>query len=1153
MTDYKSMTDQELIELSLFGDDRAFSELVLRHEKVVLGTTMKVTGNTYSAQDASQDAFISAWIKLNTLSDPGKFRPWICRIARNSARNLVDHYRATAADISLDTSLLVEDEIPDAALDNIEKGELREMVRSLDEKIREAVVLHYFEGYSVSEIAERLGQPVGTVKWRLSEGRKILRKGYGAMEEYNENEEMVRRVMRQVEKLKLWQLKEDKSGFADEYREVLKNVNDLDESDQKDSALAEVLLMGYRWLDNIPRKSALDRIKALAEKVGTQELMQGVADAECMLVYDSVDFSDVRFDKLESSECDRIIYGRVADELKKLIPYYAHGGYLLAECRILMNVGEQYAYIRDYAAAKECLDEIAAKAPKGCKLYVEAVNLLDMYDKFAEEDDEGAFYSAYCFEMRQINNKLCFWGGDTGNVSIRTIGFTDAYYNLLIRYPFSNYLYDGIIYDPAMKPGQEAVCSDKKVGVTMVSDDAEVEVPAGRFSGCRHYVVKRSYLYKSDTALTDVYYHPNVGPVKTVYTNQPASGEYPRCRNEVVLCSYNAAFDGLVPRAGSRWDYQVICGDPVYCHPEEFSFPRYCVENGRDYFKEFSIQIVSSDAEKATAVLRTHADTDRFDDTWEGDVYRMNYILTRSLCTHKKPDLGMIDAALSRDITRRQRTHLKLARRTLERIAATCESYPENRDRVYDCQWDRFDVFEIKDRGGCVTMERVDPAYQLSCLPFRAHIEGEKIKFSEFIDILSDSTGYLWNDKWVPGYSEKYTRDVYGLKDRDLNFHFVRRGETVTVPAGTFENCVHIQFDMRDLGGTEMAYRGGWQDYWFAPGVGIVQYFRLLGNTYDCYWQLTEYSGTGDGYFPSGDGLFRRYEPKNLRNGFRSSLEITFVCEDGRTFMFADGEGSQLHEEHITKDLATHDEYRAVREHDPRRNKYLALKQATADLLAGWDPYGFASEGNEKEYEKAAETITGVAIWGVYDPAEKKDVRAGSVEKLEENIKNILVSPSGKLDGEKLRALSKMLFEQANKDLEKDEEWKDYLRRIDDRLISSEFDALLKKAKEMIGELDGHENGQIVVVDTVKRNIHAAVIPDASSKETIAERSLINDLSEQNDAAILRMLCIRKDGTVCIPSQAIRDMLIEANGANENTVILVEKENGHGILRLGDL
>ena len=60
MTVYNDKNDEVLVELTLLGDEKAFEELVIRHEKAVKGTAHKVTGNEFSAEDASQDAFVSA-------------------------------------------------------------------------------------------------------------------------------------------------------------------------------------------------------------------------------------------------------------------------------------------------------------------------------------------------------------------------------------------------------------------------------------------------------------------------------------------------------------------------------------------------------------------------------------------------------------------------------------------------------------------------------------------------------------------------------------------------------------------------------------------------------------------------------------------------------------------------------------------------------------------------------------------------------------------------------------------------------------------------------------------------------------------------------------------------------------------------------------
>ncbi len=244
MNKEKERNDSTLVQMALLGDNKAFEVLVARHERAVMGTALKVTENKYSAEDASQDAFVSAYINLSALREGDKFSSWVCTIAKNHARTLSEHYRSAIPEISLgefenyDFSSGFED-------DFTEKSDLHEMVNALSEKIREAIKMHYFDGYSVKEIASALLVSEGTVKWRLSEGRKQLRKGYGVMENtYSENETIFKRVMRQVEALKLWRIKENKEGFEAEYRAILDMINSLPDSKEKSYALAETLQLG---------------------------------------------------------------------------------------------------------------------------------------------------------------------------------------------------------------------------------------------------------------------------------------------------------------------------------------------------------------------------------------------------------------------------------------------------------------------------------------------------------------------------------------------------------------------------------------------------------------------------------------------------------------------------------------------------------------------------------------------------------------------------------------------------------------------------------------------------------------------------------------------------------------------------------------------
>ena len=338
MNQHTEKNDENLVRLTLLGDESAYEELVSRHQRAVMGTAYKVTKNRFSAEDASQDAFVSAWINLSELRDGSKFGSWVCSFAKNCARTLERHYRAAIPDISLDTLDGFEPAEEDELFAEDEYEDVRKAVDLLGEKIRKTVCLHYFEGKSVAEIAEILSVPVGTVKWRLSEGRKQLRKGYGIMEKtYNENESLVSRVMRQVEALKLWQLKNDKTGFEEEYRAVLANVEALEDSKEKSSMLADTLLRGYWWVSGEKKDEVFRRIKKAAEDGHNEDVMMSVACEE--------------YNKYSGEE--RIRFMRETQ-----IPYYREGGYPKTLAYVWFWLGYEYREKGEYEEAIRCYEQV---------------------------------------------------------------------------------------------------------------------------------------------------------------------------------------------------------------------------------------------------------------------------------------------------------------------------------------------------------------------------------------------------------------------------------------------------------------------------------------------------------------------------------------------------------------------------------------------------------------------------------------------------------------------------------------------------------------------------------------------------------------------------------------------------------------------------
>ena len=211
MSVYKNECDERLVELALCGDNLAFEELVIRYERAVVGTAYKITCDHYMAKDAAQEAFVAVWIQLKALTSQSKFGAYACAIAKNYAKKMVMRDRLIST-VSLT-------DFENWEFDDVDRGNTRQVVdddiydrlhvemESLSDKIKETIRLHYFNGLSVKEIAYRLDVPEGTVKWRLSEGRKQLQKGFGVMDKKNhsvENPSLVALVMERIQELELY-------------------------------------------------------------------------------------------------------------------------------------------------------------------------------------------------------------------------------------------------------------------------------------------------------------------------------------------------------------------------------------------------------------------------------------------------------------------------------------------------------------------------------------------------------------------------------------------------------------------------------------------------------------------------------------------------------------------------------------------------------------------------------------------------------------------------------------------------------------------------------------------------------------------------------------------------------------------------------------
>lgn len=176
-SDVSSSGDETLVLQSQQGDRNAFGELVCRHYEPVIRIVYRLCGNEQIAQDAVQEAFIRAWIKLPGFQPRAPFRGWLYRIAVNTALDILRQKPQESIDEREGMETMAEKSPgPEAAY--IEKEQiafLQALVKALPEAARAVLVLREYAGLSYAEIASILEIPVGTVMSRLNYARGRLR------------------------------------------------------------------------------------------------------------------------------------------------------------------------------------------------------------------------------------------------------------------------------------------------------------------------------------------------------------------------------------------------------------------------------------------------------------------------------------------------------------------------------------------------------------------------------------------------------------------------------------------------------------------------------------------------------------------------------------------------------------------------------------------------------------------------------------------------------------------------------------------------------------------------------------------------------------------------------------------------------------------
>jgi len=166
--------DMRLIARIRAGEQDAMSELYDRYSSVVYGVALRVLQDTAAAEDVLQDIFLQLWRKPDAFdSSRGSLAAWLAVIARHRA---IDRLRKRRPETDVEEVVIAgTTDLRDETERTLVIEKVRAALGEMNADQRKALEMAYFEGLTHTEIAEKTGEPLGTIKTRIRSGLQALR------------------------------------------------------------------------------------------------------------------------------------------------------------------------------------------------------------------------------------------------------------------------------------------------------------------------------------------------------------------------------------------------------------------------------------------------------------------------------------------------------------------------------------------------------------------------------------------------------------------------------------------------------------------------------------------------------------------------------------------------------------------------------------------------------------------------------------------------------------------------------------------------------------------------------------------------------------------------------------------------------------------
>jgi RNA polymerase sigma factor (sigma-70 family) len=174
------LSDEAVVALVARSDEQALAELYRRFGRLAYGLALRILRDDALAQDAVQEAFLGVWRDAGRFTaERAKPSTWLLTLVHRRAVDLVRREQRRRTEPLQPETEQAGAEAADEAELATQRQTIRDALRQLPAEQREAIELAYYGGYTQSELAERLGEPLGTIKSRMFTGLARLREALG--------------------------------------------------------------------------------------------------------------------------------------------------------------------------------------------------------------------------------------------------------------------------------------------------------------------------------------------------------------------------------------------------------------------------------------------------------------------------------------------------------------------------------------------------------------------------------------------------------------------------------------------------------------------------------------------------------------------------------------------------------------------------------------------------------------------------------------------------------------------------------------------------------------------------------------------------------------------------------------------------------------